>query len=94
MIYYFWLNLNENFPHNSGKNTAERVKVSDRAAAMISNAVLEHFGITRQVNTSKVVDKNKMRRERKNVRLELQTEKAEKGDFASFVLRQDAKTKH
>lgn len=45
---------------------------------MISKAVLDDFGIITQCNTTKDIDKNKIRREREKSCLELKTEQAEK----------------
>lgn len=49
----------------------DRTGVSDRAAATIASAVLQDVGIISTSDMSKVIDKNKIRRERKKNREEL-----------------------
>jgi len=49
-----------------------RHMVSDRAAAAIASAVLNDFGIIMPGDISKVIDKNKIRRERRKTRKHLQ----------------------
>ncbi|CAH0551078.1 unnamed protein product [Brassicogethes aeneus] len=53
-------------------SVCDRYGVSDRAAAAIASAVLEDVGLIKKGDTSKVVDKNKVRRSRQKIRTELQ----------------------
>ena len=60
-------------------NTAkasERYGISDRAAADIASSVLTDFGIVTPSDKSQVVDRSKLRRERKRLREDLQMESA------------------
>ncbi|KAK4884145.1 hypothetical protein RN001_000416 [Aquatica leii] len=50
----------------------DRTVVSDRAAAMLSSAVLQDVGIITLEDQSKVIDRSKFRRARKNVRKAIQ----------------------
>ena len=54
----------------------DRTKVSDRTVALIATATLEDAGLL-QENSSKVIDKNKVRRERKKTRESLQKSQTE-----------------
>lgn len=62
------------------KNTAEvstRYDVSDRAAAAIATAVLQDFGIVSELDTSNVIDKSKLRREKQKVSANLKRQRTE-----------------
>lgn len=48
--------------------TSDRFGVSDRATAAIATAVLHDLGIICDENTTKVIDRNKIRREKKKIR--------------------------
>ena len=50
----------------------DRTGVSDRSGAIIASAVLEDLGMITETDTSNVVDRSKVRRERKKVRAEYQ----------------------
>lgn len=50
----------------------DRTGVSDRAAAIIASAVLEDLGMINEADTSNVVDRHKIRRERKKIRTDYQ----------------------
>lgn len=50
----------------------DRTGVSDRAGAIIASAVLEDLGMVTETDTSNVVDRHKIRRERKKIRTEYQ----------------------
>lgn len=50
----------------------DRTGISDRAAAMLSSAVLQDVGIITLEDQSKVIDRSKIRRARKNVRKAIQ----------------------
>lgn len=52
--------------------TCDRYGVSDRSAAAIASAVLEDVGLITENNYSIVIDKNKVRRQRRKARTELQ----------------------
>lgn len=52
-------------------DACDRTGVSDRSASLIANAVLQDLGVVSQEDTSKLVDRSKIRRERKKRRLEL-----------------------
>ncbi|GBO23555.1 hypothetical protein AVEN_175348-1, partial [Araneus ventricosus] len=56
----------------------ERYNVSNRASSAITSAVLQDFGIISEVDTSHLVDENKVRRERLLKRSELQLHSNEK----------------
>jgi len=61
-------------------NTAratERYGISDRAAADIASSVLTDFGIVTTDDNSEVIDRSKLRRERKKLRVELYSEAAD-----------------
>src|ERR1700761_1588504 len=61
-------------------NTAratERYGISDRAAADIASSVLTDFGIGTTDDNSEVIDRSKLRRERKKLRVELYSEAAD-----------------
>lgn len=47
--------------------TCDRYGVSDRGAASLASALLEDIGEINENNTSGVIDKNRIRRERKNI---------------------------
>ena len=49
----------------------DRTGVSDRAAAIIASSVLQNMGIVSPNDTSKVIDRSKIRRERSRTRQEL-----------------------
>ena len=51
---------------------ADRYGVSNRAAASLATAVLVDFGIVTNADRSKVIDKNKLRRERIKLRKQFQ----------------------
>ena len=55
---------------------SERYGISDRAAADIASSVLADYGIVTTDDKSEVIDRSKLRRERKKLRLELSTEAA------------------
>ena len=50
----------------------DRVGVSSRGAAIIACAVLEDMNIISEEDQSKVIDKNKIQRERKKTRIQMQ----------------------
>jgi hypothetical protein len=50
----------------------DRHGVSDRAAASLSSALMQDLGLVCETNTEKVIDRNKVRRERERHRKELQ----------------------
>ena len=52
----------------------DRHGVSDRAAAGIASAVLQDVGIIHQDDATKVIDRNKVRRERSKKRVALRME--------------------
>ena len=52
----------------------DRHRLSDRSAAAISTAVLHDMGLVKNDDMSKIIDKNKIRREREKMRTELQQE--------------------
>ncbi|GBL87449.1 hypothetical protein AVEN_118383-1 [Araneus ventricosus] len=56
----------------------DRYNVSNRAAAAITSAILKDFDIISEVDTSHVVDKNKVRRDRSSKRSELRLHSNEK----------------
>lgn len=63
------------------KNTAltsDRFGLSDRATAAIASSVLQDFGIVTDVDHTKVIDKNKLRREKSVNRSELQMHNKDK----------------
>jgi hypothetical protein len=47
--------------------------VSDRSAAIIVSSVLQDVGIVSKDTTAKVIDRSKLRRERRKVRSQLQS---------------------
>lgn len=53
--------------------TCDRTGVSDRSAALIVNAALLDLNVISTVDSSKVVDRSKIRRERQKIRKELQS---------------------
>lgn len=50
----------------------DRAGVSDRAAAIIASSVLQDFGLVTNEKASEVIDRSKLRRERKKMRNKLQ----------------------
>ena len=52
----------------------DRHGVSDRCASSLVSAVLQDIGIINEHDSSMVIDRSKIRRERKRVRKELQSE--------------------
>jgi hypothetical protein len=50
---------------------SDKAGVSDRATATIATAVLEEAGLVNELDTSKVIDKNKIRRAKKRMRSKL-----------------------
>lgn len=50
----------------------DRTGISDRAGAIIATAVLEDLGIVTETNPSNVIDRHKIRRERKKIRTKYQ----------------------
>ena len=53
----------------------DRVRVSDRGAALIANSLLQDTGIVSNQDTSDIVDRNKVRRARQKKRLSFQNDK-------------------
>jgi hypothetical protein len=52
----------------------DRYGFSDRSAAAIASAILKDVGLIHEGNNSKVIDRSKVRRERKKLRNQLQTD--------------------
>ena len=50
----------------------DRVGVSSRGAAIVACAVLEDMNIISEEDQSKLIDKNKIQRERKKTRIQMQ----------------------
>lgn len=55
----------------------DRYRISNRASAAITSAVLQDIGIVSQTEKSFVIDKNKLRREKEKVRVRLQERSCE-----------------
>src|SRR6218665_1301065 len=56
----------------SGKNKISGGQVSDRSAAVLATPVLHNLGLVSPIDRSKVIDRSKIRRERRKNRKELQ----------------------
>uniref|UniRef100_A0A6P7H9T0 Uncharacterized protein LOC114349245 n=1 Tax=Diabrotica virgifera virgifera TaxID=50390 RepID=A0A6P7H9T0_DIAVI len=67
----------------------DRYGVSDRSAASLSSALLQDLGIINEQDTSKIIDRNKVRREREKHRKELQNENMEVVEALYFDGRKD-----
>lgn len=53
--------------------TCDRTSISDRSVAIIASFVLQDMNLVPYKNTSNVIDRSKIRRERRKARLEFQT---------------------
>jgi hypothetical protein len=63
----------------------DRTGVSDRSAAIIASSVLKDFGVVSQENSVNVIDRSKVRRERKRVRNQLQKDSVDQNATISAL---------
>ncbi|CAH1106157.1 unnamed protein product [Psylliodes chrysocephalus] len=72
----------------------DRYGVSDRSAASLSFALLQDLGIINEQDTSEIIDRNKVRREREKHRKELQNKNMEVVKALYFDGRKDKSLTH